>query len=99
MFSIRRLAGSAGKRDPQWRSGLGEARQQHRQPRHGRPADGGGAGTRQSQMSDTNIDTLRGKFPIMAELSTGFIRSLAAAEFLSLKEASFLPRRSTLRNN
>jgi hypothetical protein len=53
-------------------------------------------------MSDTNIDTLRGKFfPIKAELSTGFIRSLAAAGFLSLREFSLQaegnPVRSTLR--
>ncbi len=29
---------------------------------------------RQSQLSDADIDTLRGRFPILAELSTGFIR-------------------------
>ncbi len=31
-------------------------------------------GTRPSQLSDADIEALRGRFPILAELSTGFIR-------------------------
>jgi hypothetical protein len=37
---------------------------------------------------------LRGRFPILAELSTGFIRGLSAAELLSLEKASFKQRES-----
>jgi hypothetical protein len=51
-------------------------------------------GARQSQLSDADIDTLRGRFPILAELSTGFIRGLSAAELLSLEKASFKQRES-----
>jgi hypothetical protein len=51
-------------------------------------------GARQSQLSDTDIETLRGRFPILAELSTGFIRGLSAAELLSLEKASFKQRES-----
>ncbi len=35
------------------------------------------SGTKLSQLSDTDIDTLRARFPILAELSTGFIRGLS----------------------
>ncbi len=52
------------------------------------------AGTRPSQLSDADIDTLRARFPILAELSTGFIRGLSATELLSLERASFKQRES-----
>jgi hypothetical protein len=52
------------------------------------------SGTKPSQLSDTDIDTLRSKFPILAELSTGFIRGLSATELLSLERASFKQRES-----
>ena len=51
-------------------------------------------GTRPSQLSDADIETLRGKFPILAELSTGFIRGLSATELLTLERASFKQRES-----
>jgi hypothetical protein len=41
-----------------------------------------------------DIDTLRSKFPILAELSTGFIRGLSATELLSLERASFKQQES-----
>jgi hypothetical protein len=50
--------------------------------------------TKPSQLSDTDIDTLRARFPILAELSTGFIRGLSATELLSLERASFKQRES-----
>jgi hypothetical protein len=49
---------------------------------------------RPSQLSDADIDTLRARFPILAELSTGFIRGLSATELLSLERASFKQRES-----
>jgi hypothetical protein len=52
------------------------------------------AGPRPSQLSDADIDTLRARFPILAELSTGFIRGLSATELLSLERASFKQRES-----
>jgi hypothetical protein len=52
------------------------------------------AGMRPSQLSDADIDTLRARFPILAELSTGFIRGLSATELLSLERASFKQRES-----
>jgi hypothetical protein len=57
-----------------------------------RPADD--YGTRPSQLSDADIEALRGRFPILAELSTGFIRGLSATELLSLESASFKQRES-----
>jgi hypothetical protein len=51
-------------------------------------------GTRPSQLSDADIEALRGRFPILAELSTGFIRGLSATELLSLERASFKQRES-----
>jgi hypothetical protein len=50
--------------------------------------------TKPSQLSDADIDTLRSRFPILAELSTGFIRGLSATELLSLERASFKQRES-----
>jgi hypothetical protein len=52
------------------------------------------SGIRPSQLSDTDIETLRNRFPILAELSTGFIRGLSATELLSLERASFKQRES-----
>jgi hypothetical protein len=52
------------------------------------------SGTKPSQLLDTDIDTLRSRFPILAELSTGFIRGLSATELLSLERASFKQRES-----
>jgi hypothetical protein len=51
-------------------------------------------GTRPSQLSDADIEALRRRFPILAELSTGFIRGLSATELLSLERASFKQRES-----
>jgi hypothetical protein len=50
--------------------------------------------TKPSQLSDADIDTLRSRFPILAELSTGFIRGLSATELLLLERASFKQRES-----
>jgi hypothetical protein len=50
--------------------------------------------TKPSQLSDTDIDTLRSRFLILVELSTGFIRGLSATELLSLERASFKQRES-----
>jgi hypothetical protein len=52
------------------------------------------SGLRSSHLSDADIKTLRGRFPILAELSTGFIRGLSATELLSLERASFKQRES-----
>jgi hypothetical protein len=49
---------------------------------------------KKSQLSDTEIESLRGRFPILAELSTGFIRGLSATELLTLERASFKQRES-----
>jgi hypothetical protein len=43
------------------------------------------SGTRPSQLSEADIEALRSKFPILSELSTGFIRNLSAIELLSLE--------------
>jgi hypothetical protein len=55
---------------------------------------GADSGIRPSQLSDTDIEMLRNRFPILAELSTGFIRGLSATELLSLERASFKQRES-----
>ncbi len=52
------------------------------------------SGVKPSQLSDMDIETLRCRFPILAELSTGFIRGLSATELLSLERASFKQRES-----
>jgi hypothetical protein len=52
------------------------------------------SGLRSTHLSDADIETLRGRFPILAELSTGFIRGLSATELLSLERASFKQRES-----
>jgi hypothetical protein len=51
-------------------------------------------GTRPSQLSDADIEALRGRFPILADLSTGFIWGLSATELLSLERASFKQQES-----
>jgi hypothetical protein len=52
------------------------------------------SGSRAPHLSDADIETLQGRFPILAELSTGFIRGLSATELLSLERASFKQRES-----
>lgn len=51
-------------------------------------------GTRPFQLSDVDIEALCGRFLILAELSTVFIRGLSATELLSLERASFKQRES-----
>jgi len=39
-------------------------------------------------LTDADIEVLRGKFPILRELSTGFIKGLTPTELMNLEKAS-----------
>jgi hypothetical protein len=51
-------------------------------------SDAGTSGSSQAILTDADIEVLRGKFPILRELSSGFIKGLTPTELMNLEKAS-----------
>jgi hypothetical protein len=58
------------------------------QPNKRPEPEAGSSGSSQALLMDADIEVLRGKFPILRELSSGFIKGLTPTELMNLEKAS-----------